>query len=139
MTVHSSLEGFHGSAYLQEARQLSREDPERVVCAMLAEKIVGILQLDPDQEADQCVGVIPFYYILPKHRFQHLGVQLLGQAVSTYRPLGRDVLRLRCAQENVVGQHFYRRYGFVKTGEARGVFGKLDVLEKYIGYQSELP
>lgn len=135
-TVHDSLEGFRGNAYLQEAKQLSREDPERVLCAMLDDRIVGILQLDPDQGAEQCVGVIPFYYILPKYRFQGLGVQLLGQAVSTYRPLGRDVLRLRCARENEAGQRFYHRHGFVKQGEAPGVFGKLDVLEKYIGYQA---
>ena len=73
--------------------------------------------------------------MLPEFRRQGLGVQLLGQAVSTYRSLGRDTLRLRCAQDNTAGQRFYRRYGFQKTGEVPGARGTLDVLEKYIGYE----
>lgn len=133
--VHGSLHGFREDDYLQEAHQLSRQDPENIVCAMLDDKVVGILQLDPDRDAEQCVGVIPFYYMLPEYRFQGLGIQLLGQAISTYRPLGRDVLRLRCAPENTTGQHFYSKHGFHKTGEVPGAFGSLDVLEKYIGYQ----
>lgn len=136
VTVHGALDGFEGEAYLQSARRLGQEDPGNVVCAMLDDKVVGILELDPEQDANQCVGIIPFYYMLPQYRYQNLGVQLLGQAISTYRPLGRDVLRLRCARENTAAQHFYHKHGFQKTGEAPGVFGKLDVLEKYIGYGS---
>lgn len=136
VTVHGSLDGFEGEAYLQSARRLGQEDPGNVVCAMLNDKVVGILELDPEQDATECVGIIPFYYMLPQYRYQNLGIQLLGQAISTYRPLGRDILRLRCAKENAAAQHFYCKHGFRKTGEAPGVFGKLDVLEKYIGYGS---
>lgn len=131
--VHGSLEGFQGDAYLQDAR---RQDPETVVCAMLDDHVAGIVQLDPDRDGEEGVGVIPFCYILPEYRYQGLGVQLLGQAVSIYRPLGRDTLRLRCAQDNAAGQRFYQKYGFQKTGEVPGARGKLDVLEKYIGYQA---
>ena len=134
VTVHGVTNGFEGGAYLQCASQLGQKDPNNVVCAMLDGKVVGILELDPEQDAAQCVGDIPFYYMLPQYRYRNLGVQLLGQAVSTYRPLGRDILRLRCAQENAAAQHFYHKHGFQKTGEVPGVFGKLDVLEKYIGY-----
>lgn len=134
MAVHGTLEGFQGAAYLQNASRQSRQDPDAIQCAMLDERVVGIVQLDPDQDAEKGVGVIPFCYILPEYRYQGLGVQLLGQAVSTYRPLGRDILRLRCAQENEAGQRFYRKYGFHKTGEIPGAKGILDVLEKDIGY-----
>ena len=136
--VHGSLEGFRGDAYLQDARRQGRQDPETVLCAMLDDRVAGIVQLAPDRDAKEGVGVIPFCYILPEYRYQGLGVQLLGQAVSTYRPLGRDILRLRCAQDNAAGQRFYRKYGFQKTGEIPGARGKLDVLEKYIGYQARL-
>ena len=44
-------------------------------------------------------------------------MQLIGQAVSFFRPLGRDKLRLRCAPYNHRAQHFYQKYGFVKVGE----------------------
>jgi len=69
--------------------------------------------------------------------FQGLGVQLLGQAVSTYRPLGRDRLRLCCAPDNGIAQRFYQKYGFVKMGEEPGARGPLDVLEKYIGFEAK--
>lgn len=130
--VHSSLEGFQEAAYLRDAGRLSRKDPENVLCAMLDEHVAGIVQLDPEQDAEKSAGAIPFCYMLPAYRYQGLGVQLLGQAVSAYRLLGRDVLRLRCAQDNGPGQRFYRKHGFHKTGEIPGAVGKLDVLEKDI-------
>lgn len=62
------------------------------------------------------------------------GWQLIGQAVSFYRPLGRQYLRLRCASYNTPAPHFYQRYGFYKIGEEQGSRVPLDILEKYIGY-----
>ena len=67
-----------------------------------------------------------------KERFSRT-VQLIGQAVSAYRLLGRHHLRLRCAPENEYAQQFYKKYGFYKIGEEPGGTGYLDTLEKYIG------
>ena len=89
------------------------------------------------EKAAEGVGYIPFLYMDPAHRRQGLGVQLLGQAVSTYRPLGRDRLRLCCAPDNGIAQRFYQKYGFVKMGEEPGARGPLDVLEKYIGFEAK--
>lgn len=132
--VHGTTEGFRADAHLQDALRLARQDPETVLCAMLEDHVAGILQLDPDRGAETSVGNIPFCCMLPAYRYQGLGAQLLGQAVSTYRPLGRDILHLRCAQDNRAGQRFYQKHGFHKIGEVQGARGKLDVLEKYIGY-----
>ena len=60
----------------------------------------GLIQLDPERYAKDGAGYIPFCYIVPQLRAQGLGVQLIGQAVSFYRPLGRQYLRLRCASYN---------------------------------------
>ena len=92
---------------------------------------------DPAGPRAVCQGrgrYIPFCYIVPQLRAQGLGVQLIGQAVSFYRPLGRQYLRLRCASYNTPAQHFYQRYGFYKIGEEQGSRVPLDILEKYIGY-----
>ena len=96
--------------------------------------MAGLIQLDPERYAKDGAGYIPFCYIVPQLRAQGLGVQLIGQAVSFYRPLGRHRLRLRCAPYNQHAQHFYAKYGFVKVGEEQGSRGPLDILEKYIGY-----
>ena len=89
------------------------------------------------------MGGIPFYYMTPEFRRRGFGVQLLGQAVSTYRPMGRTYLRLRCAPDNLAAQRFYRRHGFRKVAEEQGSRVPLDIMEKYIGYDrawmSEIP
>ena len=135
VTIHGSLDGFVGEAFLADARLQSKRDPRSVTCAMLGDKVVGLIQMDFRRDADQGVGGIPFYYMMPEHRGKKLGVQLLGEAVSIYRPMGRDKLRLRCSPENLSGQRFYRNNGFVKVAEERGACGMLDILEKYIGYE----
>jgi len=95
---------------------------------------VGIIQMDQERYARDNAGYIPFCYVDYTRRDQHLGVQLIGQAVSYFRPLGRNKLRLRCAPYNHHAQHFYAKYGFVKIGEEQGSRVPLDILEKYIGY-----
>ena len=99
------------------------------------DELAGVLQLDLERHAQEGVGYIPFVYMMPQCRKQGLGVQLIGQAVSVYRPLGRDRLRLRCAPDNRVAQRFYQKYGFVKAGEDQGARVKLDILEKSIAYE----
>ena len=59
---------------------------------------------------------------------------MIGQAVSTFRPMGRDKLRLRCSPDNEVAQRFYARNEFRRIGPAPDSDVPLDLLEKYIGY-----
>ena len=134
--IHGPDIPFHGTAYLADARRCWARDRDRaLVAAVLGDRLAGLLQLDLDRWAEEGVGYIPFVYMTPEFRRRGLGVQLIGQAVSTCRPLGRDRLRLRCAPENGVAQRFYQKYGFVKLDETTGPGGvPLDLLEKYIGF-----
>jgi len=89
-------------------------------------ELAGWLELDLDREAEEQNGYITRLEMTPAFLHKGLAVQLLGQAVSVFRPLGRNYLRL-CGVE---AAGFFRKYGFYKIGEcAQG-----DVLEKYIGY-----
>ena len=136
LDIHGSRIPFDGEGFVNDALRCWRQDPaQAVVCAMRGDETVGVLQLDLERHAGQDVGYIPFVYMTPQHRKQGLGVQLIGQAVSVYRPLGRRYLRLRCAPDNAVAQRFYRKYGFIKVGEDKGARITLDLLEKYIGYE----
>lgn len=134
ITIHGSMLHFDGEGFLRDAKDQARYDPRSVMQVMLGDKPAGVLQLNLRREAEKGVGAIPFFYMLPNARKQGLGVQLLGQAVSTYRPMGRKYLRLRCAPDNHVAQRFYKRYGFKKIGEDLGSRVPLDIMEKYIGY-----
>ena len=133
MASHGTMEGFDGEVFLRAAMACYTHSPSSILTAMLAGKPVGILQMDFSAEAELGVGRIPFVYMNPEIRDHGFGVQLLGQAVSTFRALGRHHLRLRCAPENIFAQHFYQKYGFYKVGEEVGGLGHLDTLEKYIG------
>lgn len=132
--IHDTMEGFDGDGFLADARAHSAYDPRSVVVAMQEDKAVGILQMDLRRDAGCKVGGIPFFYLVPELRCKGFGIQLIGQAVGTYRPLGREYLRLRCAPENERARRFYERFSFYKIGEEPGGLGTLDVLEKYIGY-----
>lgn len=137
VSSHGSMSGFDGDAFLKSAMACYEDSPDSVLIAMLAGRPAGILQMDFRADAQLGAGRVPFVYMAGDTRHHGLGVQLLGQAVSTFRALGRQYIRLRCAPENEKAQSFYRRYGFYKIGEEPGGTGRLDTLEKYIGYEHE--
>ena len=134
LDIHGSMLHFDGDGFLQDAIAHAKYDKRSVMQVMLDDLPVGLLQLDMHRDAEKGVGGIPFFYMMPEFRKRGLGVQLLGQAVSVYRPMGRKYLRLRCAPDNHVAQRFYKRHGFRKIGEDPGSRVPLDIMEKYIGY-----
>ncbi len=139
MASHGTMEGFDGEGFLRVAERNSARDRDSILLAMLDGRPIGVLQMDFDAEAERSVGRVPFLYLMPGNRAKGLGAQLLGEAVSAYRRLGRKVLRLRCAPENDHAQKFYLSHGFRKVGEEPGGSGHLDTMEKYIGLNKSKP
>ncbi len=125
---------FQPEGFLADAQAHLEQSPWGVVVAMQADRVAGILQLDAQRYRADNAGYIPFFYMMPHTRGRNLGVQMLGQAVAYFRPLGRDKLRLRCAPHNERAQHFYKKFGFSKIGEESGSRVPLDIMEEYIGY-----
>lgn len=137
ITIHKTLDNFDGDGFCRDARVQAKASDQAVWQVMLGEEPVGVIQLDIPTARREQYGPVPFLYLMPDYRGQGLGVQLIGQAVSVFRHMGCDTLRLRCAPDNEVAQRFYARYGFHKIGEAQGSRVPLDVLEKYIGFDDE--
>lgn len=132
LSSHGTMEHFDGPAFLKAALEHSRFDPKAVLIVMSDTEPAGILEMDFERGADEGVGAIPFYYVDPQHRKQGDGVQLLGQAVSTYRAKGRKSIRLRCAPENGTALRFYQRQGFQKIGMASDSVVPLYLMERPI-------
>ena len=132
---HGTMDGFDGAGFLSVAEKNSAQNENCVLLALLGDTPVGVLQMDWQQHAQDQAGRVPFFYMAPEFRSKGLGVQLLGQAVCTYRSMGRQVLRLRCAPENERAKKFYTSHGFYKVGEEPGGIGHLDTMEKYIGLE----
>ena len=137
ITIHGSLDNFNGEGFTADAARQAKASPDAVWQVMLLDKPCGLVQLDIPTAKTQGYGPVPFLYLLPDYRGQGLGVQLIGQAVSVFRALGCDRLRLRCAPDNAVAQKFYAKYGFYKIGEAAGSRVPLDLLEKKIGLEDQ--
>ena len=135
VSTHGPDISFDGDGFLAAAEQDLSRSPWGVTVAMAGDTAAGVLQVNTERYREEGAGYIAFCYIMPERRDQELGVQLIGQAVSFFRPLGRDKLRLRCAPYNDRAQHFYKKYGFVKVGEEQGSRVPLDIMEKYIGYE----
>ena len=111
-TVYGPVRSFDGAAYYQEALREAAGEPWALCEAMLGDERVGLLQLAVNRGAEIGAGYIPFLYLVPSHRRQGLGIQLIGQAVSFFRPRGRTCLQLRVSPENRSALAFYQRYGF---------------------------
>lgn len=83
------------------------------VGAYLEKEPAGVLQLNPEKEAQDKKGWISLYCMRSGYRTQGLGIQLLGQAVLYYRALGREMLRLSIQKNNASAERFFKRYGFL--------------------------
>lgn len=134
VSVHGPEIPFPGDRFYAVARDASVGNEAAVMVAMVGDEIAGLLQMDLERFQEEQAGYIPFYYMNSAFRKRGLGIQLIGQAVSTFRPLGRDKLRLRCSPDNEVAKRFYARNGFQLIGPALDSAVPLDLLEKYIGY-----
>lgn len=138
--IHGREEPFHGEQFYEVALRSSEQDPRSVMVAYLRDEMVGLIQTDLDKDAGEAVCFVPFVYMTPEYRHKGLGVQLLGQAITVARPLGRNKLRLRCAPTNYIAKRFYARYGFHKVGMAKDSRVPLELLEKDIGlgYETQM-
>ena len=100
----------------------------------LREKAVGVVQFHPEKEKDQRRGWISLYCIEEPYRKQGFGIQLLGQAVSYFRPLGRETLCLSLNHANASARKYFLEYGFAPAGTTSS--GR-EILQKSIRYEPE--
>ena len=133
--LYGRLDRFDGPGFLEEAWENWRADPRSLTLAMDGSRPAGLLELDLEKGKWEGKGYISFLYLTPDQRSNGEGVQLIGKAVSLYRPLGRDALQLVCSEENRPALGFYQKYGFRTTGTTAGAYGTLYEMEKYIGYE----
>ncbi|MBE6949700.1 MAG: GNAT family N-acetyltransferase [Ruminococcaceae bacterium] len=76
----------------------------------------GVITLNTELESDLGFGHITDYRLEPEYRGRCLSVQLLGQAVSVFRTLGRKRLVVRIASESHGIIKYFEHYGFRQTG-----------------------
>lgn len=130
--VYGNEDGYHGDGFWADARAAAHAEPDALVRVLMGEETVGLVQLDPTRFAERGVGYIPFLYLAPDWRGKGLGAQLIGHAVSFYRPRGRKKLQLSVSRANAPALRFYEKHGFRAVGVTPGARDELLLMEKNI-------
>ena len=128
---HGSDKGF-SDIYYDWAFMRSMKDARAVAEAKLGGEPAGMIELAPESGEKEGYGHIAFLCMDEKFRGRDFGIQLIGHAISFYRPLGRKKLRLNVAASNTTAVKFYAKCGFTEAKREQGNFGEVIVMEKGI-------
>jgi len=110
-----------------QAKAGARAQVDMQYSAFLADVPVGILGIDTKRDDKLKVGWLSYVHIIPAHRKKGYGTQLLGLAISDFRKLRRDKLRIELPSGSL-GINFMSKYGF----EVLDVTDTLCLMEKDI-------
>lgn len=132
LTVYGTEKGYREELAYTELEALLKDNPKAAQFVMRGDTPVGMIQMKTALWRDEGYGHISLIYLDAAVRYQGLGIQLIGEAVSVYRSLGRQKLRLNVWPDNLPAMKFYQKYGFEKIGETQGELGTLFVLSKSI-------
>ncbi|MDR1669081.1 MAG: GNAT family N-acetyltransferase [Oscillospiraceae bacterium] len=120
-TVYGTMDGYNGE---MSARALTDSaHPRYLQFAMNGEERIGLLHMRDAGRLSVSDGHIALFYLEPGKRGRGLGAQLLGEAVSIARSLGKTGLSLRVYHQNAQAIAFYRKMGFTLCGSEKGLFG----------------
>ncbi|MBQ3403894.1 MAG: histidine phosphatase family protein [Oscillospiraceae bacterium] len=112
-----------------EIERRSGPDGDFLMWALQYYKKMGIVELDPEPLAEDGVGLIKLYYIFPECRGNGYGVQLLGQAVSTYRRLGRHTVRIVLPEDHWSRDYFIH-FGFSAKSAGGQLLMDMDIKQR---------
>ena len=131
LAAHGNLDGYFADFYYEAACAHHRAYPGAVLRLLDGDEPVGLVDLDTRRGAHAGYGWLTLLYLRGDRRGQGLGIQALARAISVYRSLGRDRLRLVVAEDNAPALAFYRREGFRQLGfEPGGTGARLLLMEK---------
>ena len=95
--------------------------------AFLVDEPIGIIGLDKVRGTKSGIGWISYIHVIPAHRKKSFATQMLGLAVSDFRKLKRDRLRMELPSGSL-GINFMSRCGF----DVIEVTDKICIMEKNI-------
>ncbi len=128
--VYGSDRGYCVREVKAQMEQQARLDRRFVQFVMRDGERVGLIQLSLRDDLAPNEGHITLVYLEPCLRGEGMGAQLLGEAVSVFRAMGKDTLKLYVWEGNERARRFYQKHGFLEKGSEVGLFGKLSIMKK---------
>jgi len=130
MAVYSSTTGYYPDQAQAETARCAMQHPRAVTLVRdQGGEVLGLVVLDTAFLADEGRGHIALVALSEAHRGKGIGPQLIGHAISLYRSLGRKVLHLRVAENNVRAIAMYKKVGFVPVGTEEAELKRLVKME----------
>ena len=109
------------------AKAGARAHVDRQYAAFLVDEPIGIVGIDTTKDSKYGTGWISYIHVVPVHRDKNFATQLLGLAVSDFRKLKREKIRIEIPSGSL-GINFMIRCGF----EVLDVTDQLCLMEKNI-------
>lgn len=108
-------------ALLRDVARAQRISPRSCCfgCLEGKEEAAALVYMKTWWEQEPEVGLVGSFCIDGAYRGKGLSGQILGQAISVYRMLGKRYLCAHVAAENERAKGFYRKFAFAQRGEYR--------------------
>lgn len=94
-----------------QAKAGERAHVDMQYAAFLADEPIGIVGIDTKRDSVLGIGWISYIHVVPAHRSRSFATQLLGLAISDFRKLRREKLRIEIPSGNL-GINFMSKCGF---------------------------
>ncbi|MBQ8584727.1 MAG: GNAT family N-acetyltransferase [Butyricicoccus sp.] len=115
MSAYGSTELLDEDAWMADTAEMAKTS-RAVTIGMLEDEPAALVRLNVVDDSEPGVGKLGSFIIEEKYRGCGLSSQILGQAISVYRELGKDWFCTYVAVRNGRAQGFYRKNGFRNVG-----------------------
>lgn len=118
--AYGTDENLDPEALLRDIERAQQVSPRSCTFGLLEDGTpVALVYLKTWYDEEPGVGLVGGFCIDGDYRGCGLSAQILGQAISVYRSLGRDWLCAHVAAKNMRAQGFYHKFAFEQRGEYR--------------------
>ena len=118
--AYGTDENLDPEALLRDIERAQQVSPRSCTFGLLEDGTpVALVYLKTWYDEEPGVGLVGGFCIDGDYRGCGLSAQILGQAISVYRSLGRDWLCAHVAEKNMRAQGFYHKFAFEQRGEYR--------------------
>lgn len=118
--AYGTDENLDPEALLRDIERAQQVSPRSCTFGLLEDGTpAALVYLKTWYDEEPGVGLVGGFCIDGDYRGCGLSAQILGQAISVYRSLGRDWLCAHVVEKNMRAQGFYHKFAFEQRGEYR--------------------
>lgn len=123
-SAYGSADGLDQARYLSDTDAMLQVDKRAVTFGIIEEQPVALVRLNTLDHSAPDTGMVGSFVIDVAYQGCGLSQQIIGQAISVYRALGKEFLCAYVAEHNDRARAFYAKFGFTQQGEMENALGK---------------